>query len=286
MPRRLPRQMTLDCLRVIVHHAHMRWLQILVALNLAACGGRLEAAREGPGDASLSLEGGADVVNDAAIPEASALDQDVPESAEASEDAVACKEGTGDCNGNLTDGCEAVFDSDPAHCGSCDHPCDAQPHASVSCIHGTCVSGECEPGFADCDEAVPGCEADLLEDPGNCGACGQVCPTGPCGNQCHVGSCAMAECTPGHADCDCDAANGCETDLQNDPSNCGSCGFDCLKQTGCLLCSLGMCIGECPAGMTICVKCQCVDLSTDPSNCGLCGHSCAAGQVCLMGNCQ
>lgn len=264
----------------------MRWLLSLVALPLVACGGSIEASREGPGDASLPFEGGADVVHDAAISEADAHEGDVLTSAEASEDTFACKEGAGDCNGDLSDGCETVLASDPAHCGTCDHPCEPQPHALVSCIHGQCASGACEPGFADCDEAVQGCETNLLEDPDNCGACALICPVGPCGKHCHDGACTIASCTPGRADCDCEETNGCETDLQNDAANCGACGFDCLQQTGCLMCSLGMCIGECPAGMTLCAKCQCADLSVDPSNCGMCGQSCAPGQVCVMGKCQ
>lgn len=270
----------------MVHHARMRLLLCLVALTLAACGGSVETTNQAQGDASFPPEGGADTAHDAAVPEADARDEDGPLSAEASDDAFACKEGTGDCNGNLSDGCEVAFSNNPAHCGACDHPCAPAPHASASCSAGQCVSGACEPGFADCDEAAQGCESDLLHDPDNCGACALSCPTGPCGNQCHDGACTIASCTPGHANCDCDAANGCEADLQNDPGNCGGCGFDCFQQTGCLMCSQGMCIGECPAGLTICVKCQCADLSTDPSNCGMCGLVCAAGQVCVMGSCQ
>ena len=44
-------------------------------------------------------------------------------------------------------------------------------------------------------------------------------------------------CEPGTADCDRDAANGCEVTLADDPTNCGVCGVQCDRpqaETGCI----------------------------------------------------
>ena len=44
-------------------------------------------------------------------------------------------------------------------------------------------------------------------------------------------------CSPGSADCDREAANGCEAVLSEDPENCGVCGVQCdlpHANTGCM----------------------------------------------------
>jgi len=89
-----------------------------------------------------------------------------------------CDPGYGNCDGDLGNGCETDMLSDVAHCGMCDQACPALPNTEVACVQGECVPGGCERYFGDCDgDPVNGCEAYLLEDPDNCGECGNVCPT-------------------------------------------------------------------------------------------------------------
>ncbi len=49
---------------------------------------------------------------------------------------------------------------------------------------------------------------------------------------------SVDSCSKGFADCDKDPANGCETDIFNDPENCGSCGNECSTLE---ICKLGWC---------------------------------------------
>ncbi|QSQ24510.1 hypothetical protein JY651_06035 [Pyxidicoccus parkwayensis] len=78
----------------------------------------------------------------------------------------------------------------------------------------SCVSFEagCPVGFEDCDgNPANGCEADLMADEGNCGACGTTCSGAPSANAvCGAGTCGLG-CVVGTFDCDGIAANGCES---------------------------------------------------------------------------
>jgi hypothetical protein len=86
-------------------------------------------------------------------------------------------------------------------------------------------------------------------------------------------------CPRGQYQCD-----GTCIDVQNDDSNCGSCGNACSgEQT----CQSGVC--ACPdAGQTYCSQSgACTDLSNDYHNCGSCGNACSIeGQTCVNGVCQ
>lgn len=85
------------------------------------------------------------------------------------------------------------------------------------------------------------------------------------------------------------AFNGCFTgwgvcgttclDLQNDRTNCGTCGLTC---TGGQICQMGRCV--CPSGQTLCGS-TCRDTRTDASNCGACGAACVTGASCVAGVC-
>jgi glutamine amidotransferase-like uncharacterized protein len=46
-------------------------------------------------------------------------------------------------------------------------------------------------------------------------------------SKCASGKCAVAQCSQGYADCDANAANGCETDSSSDANHCGQCGKSC-----------------------------------------------------------
>ncbi len=70
---------------------------------------------------------------------------------------------------------------DPDNCGGCGVVCAAVPQATRVCDELTCSRTACNPGFVDCNGAlVDGCEAQLANDPMNCGMCGRSCFGGPC----------------------------------------------------------------------------------------------------------
>ena len=72
------------------------------------------------------------------------------------------------------------------------------------------------------------------------------------------------------------ACQGTCVDTQNDPTNCGSCGNDCLQGQ---MCISGMCT-QCPAGETACNQQNtCANLQTDGDHCGTCG-TCVKWAAC------
>lgn len=107
---------------------------------------------------------------------------DVP--ADAARDAAAdaapqCSAGWADCNHLAADGCEADLSS-PTSCGACGATCPDAPHATAACVLGACAI-DCDPDFGDCNGSPEdGCEAQLMKDKHNCGACGQLCLLGHC----------------------------------------------------------------------------------------------------------
>ena len=56
----------------------------------------------------------------------------------------------------------------------------------------------------------------------------------------------LTACAPNTADCDCDEANGCETDLQSAQESCGACGNHCEYPNGVSYCFFGKCADICP----------------------------------------
>ncbi|MET0390908.1 MAG: hypothetical protein ABW321_33350 [Polyangiales bacterium] len=117
----------------------------------------------------------------------------------------------------------------------CSAVCDLA-HAAARCRAGQCRLDACERGFADCDGLeANGCERrlDSLRD---CGACHNVCRDVACSQRClgpHVAAadcsgpaCTIGRCADGFADCNADAADGCEADLLAADS-CGTCGAVC-----------------------------------------------------------
>lgn len=271
----------------------------VILSSVGSCGGTVETASGAQVDAGAASEASAEAGAEASLPgdgSAQDISTDAPESSSVdapSEDvgpdtAAPCAEHFADCNHQAYDGCEVNLGVDDNNCGACGKVC-ALSHAIAVCSEGVCLAAECDLGFADCDGLdANGCEVYILGDINNCGLCGKKCAEAcvdpPPQWGCKQGLCSFASCIAGHADCDGDVCNGCETDTVNDLKNCGACGNDCTLK-GCWLCSMGACMGECPAGMTICTECYCVDLATDNSNCGACGLACNAGDVCVNGLC-
>jgi hypothetical protein len=77
-------------------------------------------------------------------------------------------------------------------------------------------------------------------------------------------------CDPLSADCNGAIADGCETETEKDPANCGGCGNTCNAG---LICWRGAC--GCPNGYTACGT-ECKKLDSDSENCGACDNFCKA----------
>ena len=122
--------------------------------------------------------------------------------------------------------------TDTSNCGACGNPCAA----GGACTGGFCG---CPAGDLTCG-AAPGTCTNPNTDPQNCGGCGQSCPSEANSTPyCGGGSCAFV-CAMGFADCNQLAADGCEINLQDDTSHCGSCGNVCPGGSA-AVCSAGTC---------------------------------------------
>jgi hypothetical protein len=178
--------------------------------------------------------------------------------------------------------------NDPTHCGSCPVSCSAGANATAVCAAGACAF-VCAAGFADCDRnPANGCEVNLATSVASCGACGLACPARPgAASVCAAGACGFL-CGSGTADCDGNAANGCEVSTTS-VSNCGGCGVVCPVRPGTTAaCVAGACISPCSPGFADCdgdPSNGCSSLQTDPLNCGGCGVVCPAGRACTAGAC-
>jgi hypothetical protein len=115
---------------------------------------------------------------------------------------------------------------------------------------------------------------DYLNDPMNCGACGNVCGEGTC---CSNGNCTSL-CAEGQTWC-----NGRCVDFRNDSENCGACGNVCGEATCCFE---GGCASFCEEGATWCGDGLCAELQDDSGNCGACGNVCDEGSCCNGGTCE
>ncbi len=127
------------------------------------------------------------------------------------------------------DGCE-TFAMDPNNCGSCGTVCAAGQEClfegfppSPKCL--------CKPGETLCVSFdILGVCVDINTDPRNCGGCGNVCPADITSQTfypvCVNGSCET-RCLAGHANCNGNLEDGCETQIEFDPHNCGECGHEC-----------------------------------------------------------
>lgn len=145
-----------------------------------------------------------------------------------------CSPGYANCDGSAANGCETDVDTDPNNCSACDTPC-VLAHAIPECTGGNCAILSCNGPYRDCDgNPANGCEVNRNTDPDNCGSCGNVCSLPNATTDCEGGTCTLTGCETGYLDCDGDPANGCETDIETDPGNCGNCGHVCFGNDMCL----------------------------------------------------
>jgi hypothetical protein len=155
------------------------------------------------------------------------------------------------------------------------------------------------PGFSVCPVAGGGLSClNTFYDVMNCGACGNVCPSG---YNCHSGVCRdpATTCQSPFMVCNDPTGKPFCTDPARDPMNCGGCGLICPASTycqnyGCIPTGSGVDGGTqppadggpttCPAPYRPCPLAGggvfCSDWSYDNGNCGGCGIVCGGGTVC------
>jgi len=201
-----------------------------------------------------------------------------------------CATGYADCNGDPNDGCETRTASDPANCGGCGVACDTTFQV---CASGSCQVSTCPAGSGDCDTNQSNCETDLTRTVSDCGFCNNACTVAHGTPSCSNSTCAVASCDPGYADCDANAATGCEVALATTVSSCGRCGNACSNAHGSTTCTSGACAPTCSSGWGSCdsnANNGCETALNTLTNCGRCGNVCpnamsGATAVCNSGIC-
>ena len=114
----------------------------------------------------------------------------------------------------------ASFNDPSTGCGNATcAACPAAPVGTPACDNGVC-SVTCPAGYNRCQGRC------VLESATNCGASCSSCQRPHTSAACSLGQCAT-RCAGGFLDCDNNPANGCETDGNSDPSNCGACSSFC-----------------------------------------------------------
>jgi formylglycine-generating enzyme len=185
-----------------------------------------------------------------------------------------CKSGFGDCDDDkLSNGCETNTGTSAAHCGGCGKACSTSNMSTVTCGGGLC-NGACSTGFVDCDgnKLTNGCEVDTRITVTDCGGCKKACSSSHMLTvTCNDGACNGA-CATGFADCDKNKlTNGCEIDLSNDSSNCGTCGNVCPGGQACMG-------GQCKA-----LPLSCQTSGAGRSDCGASGAETCCGHLPVTG---
>ena len=202
-----------------------------------------------------------------------------------------CTEGRGLLRAGI-EPCGDVTSSDVNNCGACGRVC-AQPANEIAVCEDSICRASCAPGFADCHRnSTDGCETDVGNDTRNCGSCGKRCPLAAAGQTvvCKSGVCKKS-CSSGFADCNGQAADGCEVSTATDIENCGGCGKNCTMPNAKTGCVAGSCnLVACESGFADCDSssangCE-SNLQTDLNHCGQCGHVCDANLTCWGGLCQ
>ena len=163
---------------------------------------------------------------------------------------------------------------------------------AIACSNsdGVSIGDDCQSGF--CSDSGPVFVAPTVDGGDASDASVSVVP---------LLECIGTECPAPYATCGTTPSFLCQTNLTNDPNNCGACGVKCESFDGISLsgsCVDSKCTFQCELrqdgnGNTHQLAdcngilddgCE-TDLSADPASCGVCGNACAAGQRCINGKC-
>ncbi len=124
-----------------------------------------------------------------------------------------CESGFSNCDGMAANGCETNTNTSNTDCGMCGRLC-APANSTPRCTVGMCTVSACNAGFSDCDRSVTnGCEVSTATSVASCGMCGRVCAPVNAVATCAAGTCGFSGCNAGFANCNGNAADGCELNL-------------------------------------------------------------------------
>lgn len=219
---------------------------------------------------------------------------DTPQCAGGRCTAQTCDATHADCDGQSNNQCETNL-TDAMSCGGCGVVCPAAPHTTAQCRDGRCQIGPCQTGYADCDgDPRNGCEV-ALSGLNDCGGCNQPCIVPHGEPRCEQGKCQVARCDDGRADCNQQAADGCESDLGS-PVSCRGCGMSCrgLPNVAASSCGEDGCDLQCQDMRADCdgqLQNGCEADLTAAQSCGSCARNCTTlpnvtAASCSQGACR
>ncbi len=167
---------------------------------------------------------------------------------------------------------------------SCTFSVDLDPLNNQQCsVDSKACGGRCVPK----SDPTMGCA--LL----GCAPCTLPHATATCAPN---GQCLIAACEEPYRNCNNNNDDGCEVNIRDSVTYCGSSTCDTRANDSCNPpnaergCSNGKCaIGSCKSGYSDCdglVTNGCeANTTTDPAHCGSCTKTCTTGQTCVNGTC-
>lgn len=134
-----------------------------------------------------------------------------------------CSEVEKECEVDEALACVAVSNPDYGCSSETCAPCYLHKATATCAPHGgACIVAACVGSWENCDRTDDnGCEVDLSTDPDHCGGCGKECEDVPHAEvRCGSAQCYIRVCEDGFLDCNDSVADGCETDLSEEPEGC------------------------------------------------------------------
>jgi hypothetical protein len=129
--------------------------------------------------------------------------------------------------GTLCGGTCVDTTNNASYCGNCNTSCAGVTCGQPACAGSMCTF-TCNNGYSACPTASPTECVDEQDDPGNCGACANICPPSTNGGgqpACNTGKCGLT-CNAGLTACPVASPTECD-DTTKDLDDCGSCGNEC-----------------------------------------------------------